>query len=73
MRKDEVDTRRWNEYLTLRQINMLLLFDIGRTKAALVICGLRADKTVTQEGSSGTIHGTSSSILIGKVDILLQL
>ena len=39
---------------------------IGRTKAALVICGLRAGRTLTQEGSSGTIHGTSSSILIGE-------
>ena len=46
---------------------------IGRTKAALLIYGLRADSTVTQQGSSGTIHGKSSSILIGKVDILLQL
>ena len=39
---------------------------VGRAKAAPVHCGLRAGRTLTQEGSSGAIHGTSSSILIGE-------
>jgi len=32
MRKNEVDTQRWNEYLTLRQINILLLFESAERK-----------------------------------------